>query len=208
MSSTTATDPGVQISNLKQYYKLHALIYDATRWAFLFGRQRILEELPFDKDAEINILEVGCGTGRNLEDLAARFPKAQLTGIDVSADMLEKARKKLGDRAKLVEEPYQAGCAAGTGFDLILFSYSLSMINPQWSEILDQAQVDLKPGGLVAACDFSDTASNLFRAHMGNNHVRMDGLPGLRERFTPVLDKEPPAYMGVWKYLLFLGRKA
>ncbi|MCR9141160.1 MAG: class I SAM-dependent methyltransferase [bacterium] len=227
------SDRGKQISNLQSYYRLHAMVYDATRWAFLFGRKEVLRRLPpaaellaatrgpdanakpgdQAKAGPLRILEVGCGTGVNLAYLARKYPEAELVGVDLSGDMLGKARAKLktfGDRVTLLEEPYQAGGNAGTNFDLVLFSYSLSMINPQWAEVLDQAKIDLRPGGMVAAVDFSDSKYLSFRHHMSRNHVMVTGhlLPGLRERFAPVLDVERGVYLGWWKYLIFHGRRA
>lgn len=221
------SDGGRQISNLQSYYRLHAMIYDATRWAFLFGRTEVLKRLPNAAALRestgraagepLRILEIGCGTGVNLAYLARKYPEAQLTGVDLSADMLAKSRKKLArfseasadpERVRLVEEPYQAGGHVGTDFDLILCSYSLSMINPQWADVLDQAAVDLRKGGIFAAVDFSDSRYASFRSHMGRNHVKVTGhlLPAMRERFTPELDEERGVYLGWWKYLLFHGR--
>ena len=178
--STRFNDRGTQISNLQSYYRLHALIYDLTRWAFLFGRSEVIKRLPAPEDLRLSssrpagerlrLLEVGCGTGVNLAALARKYPEAHLTGVDLSGDMLRKARKKLAhlgdERVSLFEEPYQAGGNAGTDFDLVLFSYSLSMINPQWGEVLDQAHADLREGGLVAAVDFSSTDYKSFQNHM------------------------------------------
>lgn len=212
------SDRSRQMSNLQSYYRLHAWIYDATRWAFLFGRTEVLRRLPAatqlqaDATSPLRILEIGCGTGKNLAVLARKYPEARLTGVDLSGDMLRKARAKLnryGDRVTLLEEPYQAGGNAGTGYDLILFSYSLSMINPQWAEILDQAKQDLRRGGMIAAVDFSDSKYASFRHHMARNHVMVTGhlLPGLRERFAPLFEAERGVYLGWWKYLIFHGRK-
>jgi trans-aconitate 2-methyltransferase len=41
------------------------------------------------------VVDLGCGPGNSTELLAARFPDAELTGIDNSEDMLAKARKRL-----------------------------------------------------------------------------------------------------------------
>jgi S-adenosylmethionine-diacylgycerolhomoserine-N-methlytransferase len=77
-----------QNKNIQNYYKLQSKIYDATRWTFLFGRKKLVRVLPFDKDAAIDILEIGCGTGYNLKRLAKAFPNARITGLDVSEDMI------------------------------------------------------------------------------------------------------------------------
>jgi S-adenosylmethionine-diacylgycerolhomoserine-N-methlytransferase len=44
------------------------------------------------------VLEIGCGTGRNLIALAEIYPSAQLYGIDISSEMLETA-KRAADKA-------------------------------------------------------------------------------------------------------------
>jgi len=198
---------------MRRYYKLQAQIYDATRWTFLFGRNRILQLLPFANNAPITILEIGCGTGYNLKQLATIYPNAQLIGLDVSADMIDKSRqntKNAANRVTLVEKPYVLGETQFTNqVDAILFSYSLTMINPQWNDLLAQAQHDLKPGGVVAVVDFYNSRYQWFKKHMGNNHVRMDGhlLPVLRADFEPLVEEINSAYGGVWKYFLFVGKK-
>jgi S-adenosylmethionine-diacylgycerolhomoserine-N-methlytransferase len=202
-----------QTKTMERYYRLQSKIYDATRWSFLFGRQRIIREIPLDAGAPAHMLEVGCGTGYNLRRLARRFPRAHLSGMDVSPDMLRLARRDtraFGRRVVLIQAPYTLGedRFAG-GLDAILFSYSLTMINPQWSELLEQAERDLRPGGFIAVVDFHDSRFPWFKRHMGVNHVRMDGhlLPALRERFEPLLAEVRAAYGGLWLYLLFVGRK-
>ena len=60
----------------------------------------------FDGGLE-TLLDIGCGTGLELEAVYRRFPEAAVTGIDLSGDMLAKAREKFageglsGDRGGL-----------------------------------------------------------------------------------------------------------
>lgn len=196
---------------VERYYRLHARIYDATRWSFLFGRREIIRALPAELRPD-SVLEVGCGTGANLAALARRFPTARITGLDASADMLLRARRRtvpLGERVGLVHRPYLAPEAGGEGFDLILFSYALSMFNPGWEAALDVALKDLSPRGMLAVVDFDNSRLGAFRRWMGVNHVRMEGhlLPALRQRLQPSLDRSVPAYGGLWSYCLFIGRR-
>jgi S-adenosylmethionine-diacylgycerolhomoserine-N-methlytransferase len=195
---------------VEKYYRFHSHIYDATRWSFLFGRSAILENFPGAPPRRI--LEVGCGTGRNLVELARRFPPAQITGVDLSAPMLELARKKtlpFGPRVQLLHQAYAAPLSDPPAYDLVLFSYALTMFNPGYDTAIAAAHRDLVPGGRIAVVDFHDSRFGLFERWMGMNHVRMNGQlrPLLLPLFTPTTDRLCPAYAGVWRYLLFVGRK-
>lgn len=207
VSSAPARDPGIE-----GYYRLHAGIYDATRWSFLFGRDAILRCAAAAQPAPARILEVGCGTGRNLTALARIFPRAQITGVDLSGSMLAIARRKTaayGSRIRLLQRAYDAPVAAAQGHQLVLCSYALSMFNPGFEAAIAAAHRDLVRGGHLAVVDFDATRFPWFARWMGFNHVRLDGqlLPRLREKFSPVTDRRRPAYGGVWDYLLFVGRK-
>ena len=119
-------------------------IYDVTRKFFLFGRDRLIATLDVPEGG--TVLEVGCGTGRNLIQAARRYPTAQLYGLDISEAMLETARKSIGraglsDRITLKQADatnFDAQTLFGQGqFDRVFFSYTLSMI-PDWKAALAQ----------------------------------------------------------------------
>ncbi len=202
-----------QNKNIQNYYKLQSKIYDATRWSFLFGRKKLVKVLPFEKNAEISILEVGCGTGYNLKNLAKAFPKAKLTGLDVSEDMINLSRKQTkayADRVSLLQQPYGPNQkAVPTKYDAIIFSYSLTMINPHWEDLIKHAENDLKENGVVGLADFHDSRFLWFKKHMSNHHVRMDGhlLALMKDLYEPILEEVKSAYAGVWEYVVFVGRK-
>ncbi|MCQ3973113.1 MAG: class I SAM-dependent methyltransferase [Anaerolineae bacterium] len=194
---------------MERYYRLHAKIYDATRWSFLFGRKTIIQQVAAITQP-VTILEIGCGTGKNLLTLAQTFPQAQLIGLDISESMLRIAAKNLGARlgsVELLHRAYDRPLYPEPRFDLILCSYSLSMINPDWQKIIEYAKADLNPGGFMAVVDFHDSTVPLFKQWMRVNHVRMEGhlLPALANTFQPQHLETPPAYGGLWKYFLFIG---
>ena len=189
---------------LQSYYALHSRIYDATRWSFLFGREAVIRRTAGFINPR-RILEVGCGTGRNLRSLQRFFPEAEITGLDLSADMLRIAKQRTNG-VQLVQRVYDA--PAG-GFDLILCSYALSMFNPGWERAIETAAADLNPGGIIAVVDFYHTDTTWFEKWMRRNHVRMQGhlWPLLRQHFTTLSDTRHPAYLGLWHYGMYLGRK-
>jgi S-adenosylmethionine-diacylgycerolhomoserine-N-methlytransferase len=149
------------LANLHGYYRWHAHFYDATRWAFLFGRAALIRQAA-EQLRPRRILEVGCGTGTNLAKLARRFPDAEIVGLDLSAEMLRKARKKVeryGPRVSLLERVYNAPVSGGDRFDLIVFSYCLSMINPGYAEVLRLSEQDLSPRAASRWSIFTTRAS-------------------------------------------------
>ena len=90
---------------IEGYYRWHARIYDATRWSFLFGREAVLDRVAVGGPAPTRILEIGCGTGRNVVSLARRFPQAEITGVDLSEAMLAVAARKAAPKPVAVEAP-------------------------------------------------------------------------------------------------------
>ena len=139
-------------------------IYDATRKFYLLGRDRLIADL--DARPDHRVLEIGCGTGRNLIAIARRYPGCACHGLDISKVMLATAqaslaRERLGDRVRLAQADATAfdtmalfGVAA---FDRIVVSYALSMI-PQWEDVLREAVRTLAPGGSLHVVDFGDQA--------------------------------------------------
>ncbi len=200
-----------QAFNMRVFYKLHARLYDATRWAFLFGRNTMLKKLPIGPSS--TLLEVGCGTGRNLRRLASKYPDLKLIGVDVSPEMLERATRNTAGYSKrvfLFESRYAPGAfKLSEKADGVLFSYSLTMFNPGWEEAIERAFQDLKPGGYIAMVDFQDTNSKMFRWWMTKNHVRMYAhlLPAFQLHFETIEVRIRPAFLGLWRYVMFLGRK-
>lgn len=199
-------------SPIERYYQFHAKIYDATRWSFLFGRSALIRSIA-DCHRPARILEVGCGTGKNLVSLCGLFPAAHITGLDMSAEMLDITSRKLGaqaSRVTLLHQPYDQPLRPAEPYDLVLCSYSLSMINPGWDAVIDYACSDVAVGGLVAVVDFHDSRFPFFKRWMRMNHVRMDGhlLPKLETCLHPQRSDVRRAYGGLWSYLLFIGQKA
>jgi S-adenosylmethionine-diacylgycerolhomoserine-N-methlytransferase len=200
-------------ANLSDYYRSHAGIYDWTRWTFLFGRSRLIR-LAAERIQPRRVLEIGCGTGKNLVQLARAFPMAEIVGMDLSGDMLEKTRRKTqryGSRVSLMQGAYrEEALSIGDPFDLIVFSYCLSMINPGYADVLQRCQQDLSQSGWLAIVDFHDTPFRWFGRWMGLNHVRLDGqiLEALRRSALWLGHCDiRPAYGGIWRVLTCLAAR-
>lgn len=140
-------------------YRSQRHIYDATRKYFLFGRDRLIDGLDLRPGG--TLLEIGCGTGRNLDRTARRCPATRLFGLDISSQMLISAQARLGERAALAQADACAFSPAAlfgqTGFDRVMISFALSMI-PDWQGALATACNALAPGGALHIVDFGDGA--------------------------------------------------
>jgi S-adenosylmethionine-diacylgycerolhomoserine-N-methlytransferase len=202
-----------QQDTMRSYYRWHAAVYDATRWTFLFGRKRILRHLQIAENSPQTLLEVGCGTGHNLRFLAKYHSHLSLLGLDVSPDMLartSKATAQYSRRVQLFEQAYGTKpLKISRQPDFVLFSYALTMFNPGWESAIEQAWADLQPGSRIAVVDFHDTPSGTFRWWMAKNHVRMEGhlLPFLQAKFRTELLEIRPAWLGLWRYVIYIGQK-
>jgi S-adenosylmethionine-diacylgycerolhomoserine-N-methlytransferase len=198
--------------SLRGYYRWHAKFYDITRWAFLFGRRGLIATVADQVKKPTRILEIGCGTGKNLVALAGAFPEAKITGLDLSADMLDCARARIApfaDRIELLHRPYDGPVASEDGkFDLIVISYALSMINPGFDEVIRLCRGDLRENGVIAVVDFHETRWTWFRKWMGVNHVRMEGqiLAQLDAGFEAIVRQIGEGYGGLWRYVTFVGK--
>ena len=86
---------------LKEYTVL-APTYDQRWSAYLDASLRMTLEKIADLPAD-RVLDVACGTGQLLEALSERSDSSELVGIDKVPAMLSVARRRLGERALLLE---------------------------------------------------------------------------------------------------------
>ena len=157
---------------MDRLYRRQRHFYDFTRKYYLLGRDRLIEGLAPPPGGRV--LEIGCGTARNLVAAARAWPDAQFFGIDISAEMLDTARQVIA-RAQLAHRIELARADATSfdpawlfgvpGFSRIFFSYSLSMI-PDWRAALAQALGWLAPDGELHIVDFGgqERLPSWFRA--------------------------------------------
>lgn len=147
-------------STMDAIYRTQRHIYDLTRKYYLLGRDRLIADLAPPPGGLV--LEMGCGTARNLIVAARRYPDARFLGFDISEAMLENARASvkragLGDRITLTKGDATAFSPRRlfgiNGIDRVFCSYTLSMI-PGWERAVEAGADALAPRGRLHIVDF------------------------------------------------------
>ena len=186
--------------SLADYYKLHAPIYDATRWSFLFGRNQIYNFFP-ELAPGSKLLDIGCGTGKITSLLYSAYPNSSITAIDSSQDMLAQAKRKNLHKVRWLHGNYSSVSFQSDTFDLIIASYSLTMVE-HLDETLAAIKQHLKANGTLLVVDFDQTHKEWFSNWMAKNHVHFEHrlFERLAQEFKVQEKKTHLAFFGLYNY--------
>ena len=195
-----ASSPDNHAAHMDGIYRTQRIIYDATRKFYLLGRDRMVEGLAPPGGGRV--LEVGCGTARNLILAAKRYPDARFYGFDISKMMLETAaanvaRAGLADQITLAEgdaSHFSSQALFGLpSFDRVYISYAVSMI-PPWQAAIAQGFAAVAPGGSLHIVDFGQQAElpGWFRAGLHGWLAKFSVEPraGLEAELTALAARE------------------
>lgn len=170
-------------ARMEANYRIQRHIYDLTRKYYLLGRDRLVDRLQVPEGG--TVLEIGCGTGRNLALVARRYPTARLHGLDISSEMLKSAHRNIALAGVSGRTTLALGDAAAfdpaalfgrSGFDRVFLSYTLSMI-PDWRAAIAASLAALAPGGELHIVDFGQQRGlpgwfgTALRAWLAHFHV-------------------------------------
>jgi S-adenosylmethionine-diacylgycerolhomoserine-N-methlytransferase len=159
---------GSLAERLEAFYAPQAEHYDAFRERLLHGRAELMALLapaPGER-----VVELGAGTGRNIELLGERVGTlGQVDLVDLCPALLELARRRACHHPNVrVIEADAVTYRPEEPVDCVYFSYSLTMI-PDWRGALTNAVSMLRPGGALGLVDFyvSEPAPALGLARHG-----------------------------------------
>jgi trans-aconitate 2-methyltransferase len=134
---------------------------------------------------DARVLDVGCGSGRVTEALLALVPQGRVLAVDASADMVELARERLGDRAEVWQEDV-LDLELPEPVDAIVSTAALHWV-PDHDRLWPRLAQALRPGGrLEVQC-----------GGQGN-------IAGVREVIEAVARENAPEFVG-WSPWVFAG---
>ena len=138
----------MEIAAVKTSYRYWAPVYDYTfGWVSRAGRRRTVDYINTRPG---RVLEIGVGTGLSLDRYA---PQVEVTGIDVSPDMLNKARHKVAERGlgnvvRISEMDARALIFPDDHFDTVVAMFVISVV-PEPERVMEEMARVCKPGGEV-----------------------------------------------------------
>jgi ubiquinone/menaquinone biosynthesis C-methylase UbiE len=155
MVAHTHPHPG----NMPRLFQGHnSRVYDVVARRVVRGLyRRIAEDIDDIAPDNGQVLDVGTGPGVLLVETARRRPDLELTGLDLSADMVETARKNLrehGNRAEAVHGSVTDLRFGDDSFDVVVTSLSAHHWDEPRAAVPEIARV-LRPGGRFVVYDFS-----------------------------------------------------
>ena len=164
----------MDLDAIKTSYRRWAPVYDSTFGRITrMGRQRAVEAV---NRRQGRVLEVGVGTGLSLSSYG---PHLEVTGIDYSDDMLERARKRVdAEGLRHVRELRQMDARTldfpDGHFDTVVAMYLVSVV-PEPERVMAEIARVCKPGGQVIIV---------------NHFARDEGLLAwIERRFAPLADR-------------------
>jgi tRNA (cmo5U34)-methyltransferase len=116
----------------------------------------IVDALPYEQDAAFRVLDIGAGTGLLSALVARAFPRARITLVDVSPEMLEVARRRFtgeSSRFELRVMDYERETLAG-GYDAVVSALSIHHLDASGKRKLFRKVYDvLCDGGVFVNAD-------------------------------------------------------
>ena len=124
-----------------------------TQWLFFDRVHRgVLRRIPADF-IPASVLDIGCGTGRLLRRMQARWPSAALTGVDLAEGMVAQARGQI-PAARILLAPAESLPVESDSVDLTTSTTSFHHWSDQAQGVREAVRV-LRRGGLFILADMT-----------------------------------------------------
>jgi tRNA (cmo5U34)-methyltransferase len=142
---------------MAEFFNTRAVGYDAYIQDYVFEGKLFSEfyealSAPIPETPEpLQILDLGCGTGLELEALFARAPNALITGVDVAGHMLDLLRERYAARMSqitLVQDSYLTMDLGTQSFDYVISAMANHhLLHGPKRQLYERVHAALRPGG-------------------------------------------------------------
>lgn len=149
-----------RLDRIKNHFEEEAEQYDGIIKRLIPYYHQMVEAvvltLPFSNSSDIDVLDLGCGTGTVSRAVKDAYPNASLTCLDIAENMLQMARMKLADAAETVyikSDFYDF--IFSKQYDAIVSSLALHHLATKDDKLdfYKKIYAGLKPGGVFVNAD-------------------------------------------------------
>lgn len=142
-----------------------------------------LSEIPYH-----TALDLGCGTGELMKLILQQNEDKSLYGIDLAENMLEVAKEKLGNHAKLILGDSEQLPFSDNYFDVVYCNDSFHHY-PAPDKVLSEVYRVLKPNGIFVMCDcwqptIGRAIMNFYMKHSKEGDVKIYSENEIRKLFS------------------------
>lgn len=157
------------LEEMAKFFDARVEEYEAHMYTNILGADRFYIETArcMPAIARAEILDLGCGTGLELDEIYQRMPDARVTGVDLSAGMLNRLREKHGDRRpRLIQGSYFDVDFGAECFDIAVSVESLHHFpRDQKTGLYRKLFAALKDGGVYVETDYTAPDDEYERFH-------------------------------------------
>lgn len=201
--------------DVKKAYSVYSSIYSIFEGPFLKkARNRSLELLEIKKSDKI--LEIGFGTGITLKEFVKIVDgKGKVYGIDLTPEMVEKARKRIGGKADLREGSATKLPYKDNMFEIVYLSNILEILSDKdIYKVLSEIKRVLKPNGKVCIVGTSNKKNKTLKVYLWlhNKFPSYTSDPinpaiYLKKSEFKILKEEDVAILGIYHLGIVIGKK-
>lgn len=90
----------------------------------------LVSSIPFDNERKLQVIDLGCGTGKISKEISKKFPNAEFTCVDIAQNMLNIAESSLKEKAEYLNIDFNNLIFSGK-YDLAVSSLALHHLSDE-----------------------------------------------------------------------------
>ena len=155
--------PRLDKPSIKKSFNRAAKSYDFAAILHEEVLNRLLHRLQYIRHQPVNVIDIGCGTGKALKGLFKTYPKSKIISLDLAYSMLQQTRQQYGllRKKRIVNADMENMPFANDSFDLLFSNLALQWANDLGGTLHEFARIG-RSGSLLMFTTFGpDTLKEL-----------------------------------------------